>query len=94
MIIVNIDFKKIDQTRLKKTGTASYGDLVLIDSPRERNGKQIAGFVKQGVSKEEREQRVEMPILGDWWHVGGAPSKTTGAATRNPPSKDDHDLDF
>jgi hypothetical protein len=85
MIIINIDFKKIDQSRLKKTATGSYGDLVLIDSPRERNGKRIDGFVKQGVSKEEREQRVEMPILGDWWTVGGAPSKATGEARRNPP---------
>ncbi len=84
MIIINIDFKKIDQSRLKKTDKASYGDLVLIDSPRDRNGKKIDGFVKQGVSKEEREARVEMPILGDWWHVGGSASKPQGENSGKP----------
>lgn len=83
MIILNINFRKIDQARLKKTDSGAYGDLVLIDAPRERNGKQIDGFVKQGVTKEEREAKVEMPILGDWWTVGG--KKPTGEAKRNPP---------
>lgn len=70
MIILNIDFKKIDQSRLKKTDKSSYGDLVLIDHPSEHNGIHSDGFVKQGVSKEEREARVEMPIIGNWKRVG------------------------
>lgn len=97
MIILNIDFRKIDQSRLKKTDKASYGDLVLIDAPRERNGKQIGGFVKQGVTKEEREARVEMPILGDWWAVGGSTAKPQAPKPKPaPPAKRpqaDPDLD-
>lgn len=93
MIVLNIDFRKIDQSRLKKTGKGAYGDLVLIDSPRDRDGFHIDGFVKQGVSKEDREARVDMPILGDWRHVGGKPAnKPSQPAPRTRPPADP-DLD-
>lgn len=90
MIILNIDFKKIDQSRLKKTASGSYGDLVLVDHPSERNGIKSDGFVKQGVSKEERAARVEMPILGSWRKVGGerqAPQGQSAQATSHPPAR-------
>jgi hypothetical protein len=91
MIILNINFRKIDQSRLKKTEKGSYGDLILIDSPREQNGIHIDGFVKQGVTKEEREAKVEMPILGDWRHVGKKPqgehsSRPKPPVAKHPPS--------
>jgi len=93
MIIVNIDFRKIDQSRLKKTDKGSYGDLVLIDRPSEHNGIHSDGFVKQGQTKEEREARVQMPIVGNWRHAGGGkPTQQQRPAARQqmpqrPPAK-------
>ena len=61
MINVKIDFDKIDQTRLFEGKKGRYLDLVLIETP---NSPYADYMVKQSVSKEEREQGVEI-ILGD-----------------------------
>jgi hypothetical protein len=91
MIILNIDFKKIDQSRLKKTAKGSFGDLVLIDHPSEHNGIHSDGFVKQGVTKEEREARVEMPIIGNWKRVGGDKQPAQAARQQAKPQAPDDD---
>ncbi len=101
MIVLNIDFKKIDQSRLKKTDKGSYGDLVCIDYPSEHNGIKSDGFVKQGQTKEEREAKVQLPIIGNWKHLGGKPAQKpeTGRAMpksqmpQRPPAKPDPFLD-
>lgn len=69
MIIADIDVTKLDKERFRpgKDGKPKYCDLVFIDCPKGKSD----GFVKQGVSKEEREARVEMPIIGNWRLVGG-----------------------
>jgi len=93
MTILNLDFKKIDQTRLnkgvsKKTGDAfAYGELVLVefkDGPREQNGITKHGIVKQGVTKEERESGVDMPIIGDFRIIGGSSSRPAGEHSSKP----------
>jgi hypothetical protein len=67
MIVLDIDVTKLDKARFREGKNGQkYCDLVLIDYPKEKSD----GFVKQGVSKAEREARVEMPIIGNWRRVG------------------------
>jgi hypothetical protein len=73
MITMSIDVTLIDKARLKEAkrrdGTpAKYLELVLIDTP---NGQYGDYMVKQGITKEERERRIEMPILGNAKILGG-----------------------
>lgn len=69
MIVLDIDVTRLDKSRFRsgKNGQ-KYCDLVLIDHPKDKSD----GFVKQGVSKEEREARVDMPIIGNFRRIGGS----------------------
>jgi NurA-like 5'-3' nuclease len=83
MLTISLDVTKIDKARLKevrrKNGeTAKFLDLVLIDTPNSEYGDYV---VTQQVSKEERENGVKLPILGNAKNVvkggnkqGGKPS--------------------
>ena len=63
MITLSIDVDKIDRRRFETRKGIRYLDLVLIETP---NSKYDSDYlVKQGVTKEEREKRVQMPILGN-----------------------------
>jgi hypothetical protein len=67
MLTISLDVTKIDKARLKevrrKNGeTAKFLDLVLIDTPNSEYGDYV---VTQQVSKEERENGVKLPILGN-----------------------------
>lgn len=99
MIILSIDLRQIDQSRCKKVtkrdGTvASYCEIVLIETPDSKYGDFMA---KQGVTKEEREARVEMPILGNAKHAGGQRTqRSVSPPPRTPatkPKQQDPDLD-
>jgi hypothetical protein len=75
MITISIDVTRLDKARFKETKRkngekAVFVDLVLIETPNSDYGDFI---VKQGVTKEERAARVEMPILGNGKHVGTRP---------------------
>ena len=73
MITLSIDVTRIDKSRLKeitrKNGQkAKFLELILIETPDGQYGDYM---VKQGLTKEEREAKVEMPILGNGKNVGG-----------------------
>ena len=73
MITLSLDVTQIDKSRLKeitrKNGQkAKFLELILIETPDGQYGDYM---VKQGLTKEEREARVEMPILGNGKNVGG-----------------------
>lgn len=102
IITVKVDCALIDKARLftgkvaKDGHTPKYLDLVLI--PRREVGTYGAThLVKQSVTKEEREAKLEMPILGDATERGGqaaAPTAKPKAAVSAPsayaaPDKDD-----
>lgn len=79
MITISIDVTLLDKARFKrvtrKTGVdAVYCDLVLIETP---NGKYGDYMVKQSVTKEERAERKEMPILGNGKNWGSKPAATS-----------------
>jgi hypothetical protein len=63
-ITAKIDVTKIDKSRFfqGKNG-AKYLDLVLIPSPNDRYGN--THFITQSTTKEERDQGVKLPILGN-----------------------------
>jgi hypothetical protein len=66
MITLSIDVTKIDKSRIKevkrKNGeTAKFLDLVLFECKSEYSDF----IVKQSLSKDERGQKIELPILGN-----------------------------
>lgn len=72
MISISIDVTLLDKARFKRVtrrdGTeAVFCELIAIDTPAGKFGDYM---VKQEVSKEERAQRVEMPILGNGKTIG------------------------
>ena len=67
MIVLSIDVTRLQKERFKEVTRrdgqlAKYAELILIETPGSEYGDYI---VKQQVSKEERDRRVEMPILGN-----------------------------
>ncbi len=74
MISISIDVTLIDKARIKVVtrqngAVAKFVDLILIDTPEGKYGDYM---VKQQVTKEEREARIEMPILGNGKIIGGS----------------------
>lgn len=66
MITISLDVLKLDKARFKEVtrrdgSRALFCDLVLFETQSEYGD----WIVKQAVTKEEREKRVEMPILGN-----------------------------
>lgn len=71
-ISIDIDVTQLDKERFKritrKNGNpAVFANLVLFEKP-DAHGND--GFVKQSMTKDEREQGVQLPIIGNWKHLG------------------------
>lgn len=64
MITLSIDVGKIDKSRffVRKDGS-KWLDLVLIESPTKKFGNDY--FVTQSKTKEEIQNKVQLPILGN-----------------------------
>ena len=59
-----IDVSKLDKSRLYKGAKGTYANLtVFIDSNPDQFGKN--GGVKEQATKEERDQKVKMPFVGN-----------------------------
>ena len=65
-ISIKIDVTKIDKSRLfaAQSGT-KYIDLTMFLDPDNEGQYGDHGFITQSTTKEEREQQVQMPILGN-----------------------------
>ena len=63
MITVKVDVTKLDKSRFFVGKKGTYCDLVLIETPDDQYGNDY--LVKQGVSREERQSGVKMPIIGN-----------------------------
>lgn len=81
MILVKIDVTKIDKARLFKGAKGTYLDVVLIETPGGEYGDYM---VKQSVTKEEREAKLQMPILGNGKIMGGSKPAGQSAPDRRP----------
>lgn len=95
LITLSIDVTLLDKNRLKdftrKNGKkAVFCELVLIPTPNSEFGDYV---VKQSVTKEEREAKLEMPILGNGKVFtskgGGRPSGGAPRPSTKPPEDDD-----
>lgn len=88
MITISIDVTLLDKARFKevvvKDGhTAKFCDIVLIETPTGKFGDYM---VKQDTTKEEREAKVQMPILGNGKIRGGA-AKPRGEHSSRPQTR-------
>lgn len=82
LITLSLDVTLLDKARFKtitrKNGKqAVFADLVLIETP---DGQYGDWMVKQGCTKEEREARVQMPILGNGKTFAPRDAQTAGPA--------------
>ena len=92
MVKIKLNLTKLDKKRFFKGEKGTYADLVLIDykdGPKYDND----GFVKQDCTKEEREAKVEMPIIGSFRYIGGKPSGAAKPALVEPAAPADDDTD-
>ena len=78
MIKLKIDVTKIDKARLYKGAKGTYLDCVLIETKNNQYGDDY--MIVQEVTKEERENGVKGPILGNAKILGQRP-----AAQQPPP---------
>lgn len=62
---IRIDVTKIDKARLYKGEKGTYLDLTTMIDLDEKDQYENNGFIAQSTSKEEREQGVKTPILGN-----------------------------
>lgn len=64
-VSVRIDVTKIEKARLYKGQKGTYLDLTTFIDLEQEDQYGNHGFISQTVSKEEREQNVQTPILGN-----------------------------
>jgi hypothetical protein len=64
-VSLKIDVSKIDKARLFKGEKGTYLDLTMFIDPANPSQYGDHGTISQSVSKEEREQGVQTPILGN-----------------------------
>lgn len=64
-ISIRIDVTKIEKARIYKGEKGSYLDLTTFIDTDNKDQYDNHGFIAQSVSKEEREQGVKTPILGN-----------------------------
>lgn len=81
---ISINVTKIPRDRIKPGKNGQYVDLVLFDNRDGKDQYGNDGFVAIDVSKEERENGVKGPIVGNWKHIGGASSKPAAEPARKP----------
>jgi len=64
-ISIRIDVTKIEKARIYKGEKGSYLDLTTFIDTDNKDQYDNHGFIAQSVSKEEREQGIKTPILGN-----------------------------
>jgi hypothetical protein len=74
---VKIDVSKIEKERLFKGEKGTYLDLTTFIDTDQADQYGNHGFISQSVTKEEREQNIKTPILGNCkvFYTGGGSGK-------------------
>jgi hypothetical protein len=94
-ITIKLDVLKIDKARLYKGSKGTYLDLTTFINTDEKDQYDNNGFVTQSPTKEEREAKEKLPILGNvrvFYAEGGQRESTPEPATTGAPA-DDGDFD-
>ena len=79
MISIKINLSLLDKSRFFKGEKGTYCDLILIETPGGKYGDYIC---KQSVTKEEREAKVQLPILGNGKNLGKGSQRQAPAAAQ------------
>ena len=87
-ISIKIDVNKIDKSRLFKGEKGTYLDLTTFIDTENEGQYGDHGFISQSVTKEEREQSVQTPILGNVkvFFNGSGDSAQHASGNRNQPN--------
>jgi len=75
VIVIKIDWNKIEMDRLYRGEKTDYLNLVLKDNRDGPDQYGNDGFVIQDQTKEERDAKVHAPIIGNWRHLGNKPTR-------------------
>ena len=91
MITLSIDVTLLDKARFKRVtrqsgALAIFADLILIPTPESKFGDYA---VKQSITKEEREEGVQLPFIGN----GKLVTKAQAPAPKPQPKQLDEDGD-
>lgn len=82
MLTAKINVTKIDKNRLFSGKQGTYLDLVFIPTPDSEFGDYM---IKQQCTKEEREAKVQMPILGNAKFLTRSPKGSPAKPIHKPP---------
>ena len=95
---VRIDVTKILKERLYKGAKGTYLDLTTFIDLDELDRFENNGFISQSVTKEERDQNVQTPILGNckvfFNDSQQAPRQQQAPKPQPAPTMDDFDVDI
>jgi|GEM_PF-2550251 len=109
MITVKLKTNLIDKNRIHRGKKHNYLDLVLIENKHGRDEFGFDGFIKQGVSREERQANpdLQMPIIGNFTvyvprngsgaeraPAAAAPAPSMGTRRPTVPNMADEDCPF
>lgn len=97
-VSIKIDVTKIDKSRLFKGEKGTYLDLTTFIDLDQKDQYDNNGFISQSVSKEEKEQNVQTPILGNcrvfWKEQSSTPQPSAQPSTAQPSADYDDDIPF
>ena len=95
-ISVRIDVTKIDKSRLYKGAKGTYLDLTTFIDTEVADQYENHGFISQSVDKEEREAKVQTPILGNVkvFYTDGQQAPQQSASQQQLPQSDSFDEDI
>lgn len=99
LLTVKVDVRKLDKARFfegkpdKNGHKPLYCDLVLI-ARKEVGQYGDTHIVKQSISKEERENKVELPIIGNATERGGQAPQPRTTQKPTPQENPDEDVPF
>jgi single-stranded DNA-binding protein len=96
-VSIKIDVTKIDKSRLFKGEKGTYLDLTTFIDLDQKDQYDNNGFISQSVSKEEKENNVQTPILGNcrvfWKEQNSTPQSSAQPQAQALPDDDD-DIPF
>lgn len=95
---IKIDVTKIDKSRLFKGEKGTYLNLTTIIDTENQDQYGNNGFISQETSREERQNGVKTPILGNtkvFWSDSGQSHPHQSSASQQAPDDDfDDDIPF
>lgn len=96
-ISIKLDVSKLDKTRFFKGTKGTYCDLTAFVDLDNKDDYGQSGFITQELSKEEREAKIQMPIVGNtavFYKDGGQAPQPSGDLPAPQQTSGDFDDDI